>query len=363
LRFPGSVRLVIIGGEKALPECLAMWQQRVGRGLRLVNTYGPTETTIVATTCDLDHEASEGEVPIGSPVANAEAYVLDDRGHPVPIGVAGELCVGGKGVTRGYLNRPDVTAERFVPNAFSAVPGARFYRTGDRVRYLNDGRLQYLGRFDDQVKIRGFRIEPGEIEAVLRRSPDVRDAIVRVIEDEGEARLVAYVVPEQDATPATLKGFLTERLPHYMIPAAFVALAEFPLTPSGKIDRQRLPQPESFRSDAENTYQAPETALEKVLCGLWEEVLRVEQVGVGDNFFGLGGHSLLSTRLLARVGNAFDMRLPLRVLFESPTVRGMAKALLNASGTDVETKAKVLIELSELSDEEAVALLDLQLTA
>ncbi|MBV9772803.1 MAG: amino acid adenylation domain-containing protein [Gemmatimonadetes bacterium] len=262
---------------------------------------------------------------IGVPVANTRLYVLDARGGPAPVGVPGELFVGGDSPGRGYLGRPELTAERWVPDPFGGEPGARLYRTGDRARWMASGELEFLGRADQQVKVRGFRIEPGEVEAVLEEHPSVREAVVYVREDApGERRLVGYVVPETDAeapTASDLRGFLGTRLPEYMVPSAFLTLDTFPLTPSGKIDRRALPAPEAWDVEA---YVAPRTPTEEVLAGIYAEVLRLERVGARDGFFALGGHSLLATRAVSRIREAFGVELPLRTLFEAPTVAALA---------------------------------------
>ncbi len=336
--LPDPLRLVIIGGERALPERLEAWRGRFGTGVRLVNTYGPTEATVVATLADVAEpepadpvraevpEIPLPAVPIGRPVSNARAYVLDAHGRPVPAGVAGELFMGGAGVARGYLGRPGLTAERFVPDALSGEPGARLYRTGDRVRWRPDGRLEFLGRTDAQVKVRGFRIEPGEVEAELARHPAVRECAVVAREDEpGAVRLVAYVAPAEGGPvpdAAELRRFLGATLPAYMVPAAFVALDTFPLTPSGKLDRRALPAPDGYGAD---TGGAPRTPVEEIVAGIFAEVLRRESVGIHDGFFDLGGHSLLATQAMSRLRAALHVDLPLRVLFEAPTVAALAE--------------------------------------
>ena len=243
----------------------------------------------------------------------------------LPIGVVGELYVGGTGVARGYLNRPELTAERFVPDAYTGVPGARLYRTGDLARYRADGQLEFLGRADSQVKLRGFRIELGEIETVLREHPAVREAIVIATEvAPDDKRLVAYVVTARSgASGSDLREYLRRRLPEYMVPVTFMEVAEFPLTSSGKIDRRALPAPDGL--GVEQDYQAPRTQTEELLSGLYASVLRVPRVGVHDNFFELGGHSLLATQLMSRVREAFGVELPLRELFARPTVAGLAE--------------------------------------
>ena len=332
LALPPSLRLVILGGERALPERLAAWRRHVGARVRLLNTYGPTETTIVATMHDLTDDAGDDprrEVPIGRAIRGGETYVLDGRLRPVPVGVAGELHVGGAGLARGYLDRPALTAERFVPHPFSSEPGARLYKTGDLARFLPGGEIEYVGRVDEQVKVRGFRVEPGEVEAALGAHPAVRDAVVLAREDTpGARRLVAYVVWREGraaVTSADLRGFLRERLPDYMVPSAFVVLERLPLTPSKKVDRRALPAPQ--QSERGEGYVAPRTPVEEVLAGLWCEVLGLKQVGVEDNFFELGGHSLMATQLLSRVRETFKVEVPLRRVFETPTVAGLAESV------------------------------------
>ncbi|MBW3570414.1 MAG: amino acid adenylation domain-containing protein, partial [Gemmatimonadetes bacterium] len=318
---PRTGMRVLSGGE-ALPRTVA--DALLSAGAEVWNLYGPTETTVWSTSVRVP---AEGAIPLGEPVANTTLYVLDPAGHPAPLGVPGELFIGGAGVTRGYLHRPALTAERFVPDPFGAA-GNRLYRTGDRVRRRTDGALDFLGRVDFQVKLRGFRIELGEIEAALRAHPGVGAAAALVREEAGDARLLAYVVPrDPDAPPAgtELRAFLRARLPEYMVPAAFVALDAFPLTPSGKVDRRALPardaQPEA------RTFVAPRTPQEQALAGIWREVLRRESVGLEDDFFELGGHSILATQVLSRVRRELGVELPLRALFEAPTVRALAERL------------------------------------
>jgi len=360
--FPASVRLVIIGGERALPERLALWQKLVGSTVRLVNTYGPTEATVVATMCDLTHwtpaDGALREVPIGRPVRNAQAYVLDRHLQPVPVGVPGELFIGGDGLARGYLNRPELTQARFIPNPFSAEAGDYLYRTGDLVRYLVDGQIEFLGRVDQQVKVRGFRIELGEIEAALNQHPLVRESVVIAREDvPGDKRLVAYIVPAQkrEELAGELRRFLKERLPDYMVPSAFVSLAALPLSPNKKVDHRLLPAPDSARPELEKSYVPPRNQTEEVLAGIWSAVLGLKQVGVEDNFFELGGHSLLATQMISRLRDAFDVRLPLRCLFETPTVAGLAQAVGHMLAQKVETEeiASLLAQLEGLSEDEA----------
>ncbi|WP_325176171.1 non-ribosomal peptide synthetase [Burkholderia gladioli] len=323
-----SVRHVLTGGEAlSLPHVRRFLE--AGFATRLTNGYGPTESTTFAC-CHAIEPASLGaqSVPIGRPIANTRAHVLDARGEPVPVGIAGELWLGGEGLARGYLNRPDLSAERFVPDPFAA-DGSRLYRTGDLVRRLPDGTLDYVGRIDSQVKIRGFRIETGEIEAVLLAMPWVAGAAVAVIEDEdGERRLAAYVVrrPEaREVDPGGLRGLLRQRLPEYMMPSAFVELDALPLTANGKIDLRALPAP-SFAADRAQ-HVAPRTPLEELLAGIWARVLKLDRVGVHDNFFDLGGHSLSATQVVAELREHLPMELPLRAFFEAPTIEAFAQVV------------------------------------
>lgn len=353
LAIPASLRLVIIGGERALPERVATWQKYAGENTRLVNTYGPTEATVVATLCELAKPAGADdllrEVPIGRPLRNVQTYILDQYLQPVPVGVPGELHIGGAGLARGYLNCPELTAARFIRNPFSEDPQARLYKTGDRVRYLADGYIEYLGRIDQQVKIRGFRIEPGEIEAALTQHPWVRESAVLAREDiPGDKRLVAYVVVNVDTgeTRGNLlaeggagewHSFLKVKLPVYMVPSAFVILDALPLTPSGKLDRRALPAPDKTRPELEKAFVAPYTPIQEMLVGIWAEVLKLEKIGIHDNFFELGGHSLLATQVISRVRAAFQMELPLRCLFEAPTVAELAMVVIQKYVEDAES--------------------------
>ncbi|MEW5926813.1 MAG: amino acid adenylation domain-containing protein [Gemmatimonadota bacterium] len=328
---------VILGGE-AMPPALAAQIDAVVPG-GLVNMYGPTETTVWSVT----HEVAraEGTLPIGTPIANLRTYVLDGALRPQPVGVPGELFIGGAGVARGYLGRPGLTAERFVPDPFSAEPGARVYRTGDRARWREDGALEYLGRLDEQVKVRGFRIEPGEIEAALASHPAVREAAVVAREDvPGDRRLVAYVAAADGAplVPAELKAHLGARLPEYMVPGAFVVLDALPLTPSGKVARRALPAPELTSAGA--GYVAPRTPTEELLASVYAEVLRVERVGVAESFFDLGGHSLLAVRVASRVRDALGVELTVRALFEAPGVAELAERVdaLRRTGAPEQTR-------------------------
>jgi amino acid adenylation domain-containing protein len=332
------LRCVVFGGEALEPATLRPWFERNGgRRTRLVNMYGITETTVHVTyrpVVAADTERS-GPSPIGVRIPDLSTYVLDPRGEPVPIGVAGELYVGGAGVARGYLRRPELTAERFVRDRFSTDPGARLYRTGDLARWLADGSLEYLGRNDQQVKIRGFRIEPGEVEARLREQPGVREAVVVAREDAaGDRRLVAYYTGDAAPGADRLRARLGERLPEHMVPAAYVRLEGLPLTPSGKLDREALPAPEGD-AFATRGYEAPEGEMEQALAGIWSEVLRVERVGRRDHFFELGGHSLLAVRVVSRIRQLLGAEVELGVVFERPVLGELAEALEGAGRADL----------------------------
>ena len=327
LAIPPLLRLTIIGGERALPERVASWR-RAAPQARLVNTYGPTEATIVATLYEVPRDAtgSGRELPIGRPVDNTQIYLLDRAMQPVPIGVAGELYIGGAGVARGYLGQAQLTAARFVADPFGG-PGARLYRSGDLARYLPDGNLEFLGRIDQQVKIRGFRIELGDIQAALHLHPDVRESVVLAREETpGAKRLVAYIVAGDQRTPTVddLRAFLRTRLPEYMLPSWFVFVANLPRTPNGKLDTQALPALEADRANLGQTYVAPRTPIEQILADIWAAALGLDQVGVDDSFFALGGHSLLVAQVIYQANTAFAVDLPLRALFDEPTIAGLA---------------------------------------
>ena len=325
----GKVRNVLFGGEEADPGAVRRVLESGGPPQRLLNVYGPTETTTFATAYEVGPEHSWARrIPIGRPIANTEVYVLDSHLNAVPVGVAGEICIGGDGVATGYLKRPELTEERFIASPFAG--GRRLYRTGDRGRFLADGNIEFLGRLDNQVKIHGFRIELGEIEAVLRQYPAVRESVVVVREDTpGDKRLVAYIVALQGPVPAEseLGGFLKEQLPAYMVPSTFMFLDELPLTPNGKVDRRALPAPDRGRLIQQGTCVAPRDILELRLTQIWEEILGLHPVGVTDNFFDLGGHSLLAVRLIARIHKQFGQKLPLPTLFHGATIERLAGVL------------------------------------
>ncbi len=430
--IPSAWRVMIIGGERALPERVALWHKLVGARVRLMNTFGLTEVTAIATACDLkpsDEAATWQEVPIGRVLPNVQAYAFSQNLQPVPIGVRGELCLGGVGLSRGYCNRPDLTAEKFVPNPFaphaphaviqkesfyapgtrsiaSDLPSAekdssrmtlketRLYKTGDRVRYLSNGTLEYFGRGDEQVKIRGYRIELGEIENALVQHPVIVEAAVVAKKMGGEnasadsngcaeSRVIAYLVTrsespvinnqlsvvsdeylaisnQQPISSSELRRFLLQKLPDYMIPQVFVFLEKMPLMPGGKVDRRALPEPEATRPELENTFVAPRTSVEKELAAIWSNVLQVEKAGIHDNFFELGGHSLLAIQIVSRIRAVFNVEAPLRSMFEAPTIAELAMIIgkIQLAGAEDEEAAKVLAELEELSEEEAEALLE-----
>jgi amino acid adenylation domain-containing protein/thioester reductase-like protein len=337
--LPPQARLVYIGGERALPERVEAWREHIGKSVRLMNGYGPTEVTVVAANAELCGAkmmpAVWPEVPIGRPVENVQAYVLDCHMQPVPIGVAGELYVGGAGLARGYHNRPALTAERFLPNPFSHEPGARLFKTGDVVRYRADGSLECFGRSDQQVKVRGLRVELGEIETKLRQHPLVEDAVVILREDAtDDRRLAAYYVVKSGSELKTseLRRFLKSQLPSFMVPAHLIQLAALPVAPGGKIDRSALPAPDHRRPEMDQEFVAPRTELERTLAGLWAEALQIDRVGIHDDFFALGGHSLLAVKLMHRVKEATQADVPLRTLFESPTIAGLASAIERFGG-------------------------------
>lgn len=324
-----TIKHIGTGGESTTKELVRKWT----KGRNYYNLYGPTEASVVATAF-LTNENVENysTVPIGKPFENLTLYILDARQNPVMIGVPGELHIGGIGLARGYLNNADKTAEKFIPNPFGTTPGERIYKTGDLCRYLPDGNIEFLGRIDFQVKVRGFRIELGEIEESLNQHPAVDNAAVLARDDKsGNKMLVAYWTTdenfEDDINVETLQGFLRERLPDYMVPSIFVQLTKMPLTRNGKIDRKALPAPDMSGSDAGKSYVAPRTPTEELLAGIWEQVLQLPKVGVHDNFFELGGHSLLGVKLQSRIKEAFQVDLPLKELFEIPTIAQSAKAI------------------------------------
>jgi amino acid adenylation domain-containing protein len=363
----GTTKTFVIGGENLLAESLHLWRD-FAPGTRLINEYGPTETVVGCCVYEVrEDDPRRGSVPIGRPIANTQLYVLDPNMNPVPPGVMGELYIGGAGVARGYLNRPELTQQKFLADPFSGRSGARLYKTGDLARYRQDGTLEFLGRIDDQVKVRGYRVELGEIEATLADHSGVKSCVVLAREDEpGDKQLVGYVVPSENESPTVeeLRQFLRQRLPDYMVPAQFVFLKSFSLTPNGKIDRKALPAPskrlretaefvaprdpleqvfanlsngkidrEAFPTPPHESQQPardfvrPRTETERSLAAIWTDLLKVENIGIKDDFFDLGGHSLLAIRLVSRIRDVFEVELPLATLFQAPTIADLAGIL------------------------------------
>jgi len=344
-----SLRVMLTGGDKL--------HHYLDASLRfeLINVYGPTETTVLATSEIVKSEGNGEEPSIGRPIDNAKIYLLDKSFSRVPAGVAGEVFVQGRGLARGYWRRPDLTAQKFIPDPFSTSPGARLYRTGDLARYFPDGSIEFLGRIDNQIKLRGFRIELGEIETALLVHDAVQAAVVLVKEDEfSEKRLVAYLVPagtEFSISIGELRTWLRQRLPEYMVPSTFVVLEEFPLTPNGKVDRRALLAADGTQPSSEADFVAPRNAVEEALVDIWTSILGVERVGVNDNFFEVGGHSLMATRVLSKVRAIFRMELPLRVIFEYATIAELALAMVpyEAEPGRTEKIAKVLQKIKGIS--------------
>ena len=352
-----QLRTIIAAGDVCPADLARRWRQ----GRRFFNAYGPTEATVCATIAEVGDD--NWISVIGRPIAGTRVYVLDDHLQPVPVGVAGELYLGGSGLARGYLNRPELTAEKFIRNPFSDDPQQRLYRTGDLVRYRPDAMLEFLGRIDHQVKIRGFRVEPGEIETLLDQYPGVLDSVVVAREFGVDGtRLVAYVVenPELRLSQAQLRKFLESRLPEYMVPAAFKVLETLPLTSSGKVDRAALPAPDTDRPRLEQPFVPPRTPGEEQLAGIWSDLLGVEHIGVYDNIFELGGDSLMFTRLASRVLDAFQVRLPIRILFDLHTIDAMMLAILEHMAEDegAEKMDQMIDKLEQMSSSDIRKLLE-----
>jgi len=350
-----EMQTVIAAGEACTPELVAKWAP----GRKFFNAYGPTETTVCATMylCD---EKDPLPPPIGRPIANTKVYILDSNRQPVPIGVPGELHISGVSLARGYWNRPDVTDENFIDNPF--LPGTKLYKTGDLVKYRYDGNIDFLGRIDQQVKVRGFRIELGEIENVINNHPEIRESVVIAQDgDHQEKRLVGYIVPEasQAISINELKLYMRQTLPEYMIPSLFVVMDAFPLSPSGKVDRHALPAPEGTML-VDTEYVPPRNEQEEIMVKICAELLRLERVGVYDNFFDLGGHSLLATQFIARLRDIFSIEIPLRSLFENPTVDRLSvfiTQLKQENETESEKISRLMKKIDQLSEEEIRALL------
>jgi amino acid adenylation domain-containing protein len=372
-----GLRQVLTGGEALSPSHIRKALDLLP-GTRIVNGYGPTETTTFATLLQVPGNFDEASraVPIGRPIAGTQVYVMSNGSGSTmgelteksqvresytprlaPIGVPGELYIGGDGVALGYLNSPELTAERFAADPFAKLPGGRLYKTGDLVRWRPDGNLDFLGRIDDQVKIRGFRIEPGEIEAALEQHPSVNRTFVRIWEPApDDKQLVAYYEAEGPAEPANLLEFLGSRLPRYMLPAAMIRMSKLPLTASGKVDWRALPRPDAARAEI---YLAPRNATEAQLAAMWSRLLNVQRAGVSDNFFALGGHSLMAMRIVSQIRKEFDVEIPLRVIFESPTIELLANQIARRqAGSNASDKIEELLSelesLSEDRDERAI---------
>jgi amino acid adenylation domain-containing protein len=347
LEWPADTRLrcLLTGGD------VLRHYPPAGLPFTVINNYGPTENTVVATSGEVPPLASVGRLPdIGRPIRNVEVHILDESLQPVPLGAVGELHIGGAGLARGYLNRPELTAEKFIANPFAHGSSERLYKTGDLARYLPDGSIDFVGRVDHQIKIRGFRVETGEIEAVLDEHPSVQMSVVVAREDPTlDKRLLAYVVPRPGLNPTDieLREFLATRLPDYMLPVAFIRLASLPLTANGKIDRAALPDPVACFANGTAGFVAPRTAVEERLADIVADLLGLDQVGMEDNFFLLGGHSLLGAQVIVQVQDTFDVELSLQTLFTAPT--------LAALSAEIETL--IVDKLEAMSEEEAVALL------
>lgn len=351
---PTSTRVVNLAGEP-LPSSLVnrIYQQTPAQ--RVYDLYGPSETVTYSTFV---LRMPDQPATIGKPLENEQVYLLDQRQEPVPIGIAGELHIGGVGVARGYYDRPEATAEKFLPNPFATSPGERFYRTGDLARYRPDGNLEFLGRMDHQVKIRGFRIELGDVESAIRGHPGVLEAIAAAAEDDlGERRLIGYAVAREGGavSPGELKNFLKTKLPGYLVPVTVVILPALPRTPTGKLDRRALPAP--VWAGAELAYVAPGTAAEEIMARTWRDVLKIERLGMNDSFFDLGGHSLMATQVISRVQQRFQIKIPLRRLFETPTPAGLIAALADQLGgrDALEEIARAILQVEQLSNEDAAS--------
>jgi amino acid adenylation domain-containing protein len=340
-----SLRRVFCSGEALSFELQERFYDRFS-GVELHNLYGPTETAVEVSFWACRRGEGARGVPIGRPIGNVQLYVLDDRMKPVPVGLPGELYIGGVAVGRGYWRRPDLTTERFVQDPFNAESGAGLYRTGDLARWRPDGNIEYLGRLDHQVKVRGFRIELGEIESALLCHPDIRETVV-VARQYGscDTRLIGYVVANSKNSPpapSQIRSFLMRSLPEYMVPSTIVVLEALPLSPNGKVDRKALPAFDPVRPESDELFAAPRTSTESELARIWSQVLRVDKVGIYDNFFDLGGHSLLATQVISRVNETFPVKLALRRIFETPTVAGLAQAMEGDAATGVRESLRLL---------------------
>jgi acyl-coenzyme A synthetase/AMP-(fatty) acid ligase/acyl carrier protein len=357
-----SLKSMLFGGDAADARSVHRVLEQ-GKPQHLINAYGPTEGTTFTTTYEVqDSDGGAPNIPIGRAISNTEVWVLDQQSRMAPVGVAGELCIGGDGLAQGYLRRPELTAEKFVPHPYSRKAGARLYRTGDLVRYGSDGNIEFLKRMDHQVKVRGFRVELGEIESVLNQHWAIAESIVLDSKDSsGNTRLIAYIVFEDgaEATSSEILTFLQEKLPSYMFPSAFVTIKEIPLTANGKVDRRALPVTEQIDAETSTAFIAPRTDMEELVAEIWRDTLELTQVGVESNFFQLGGHSLMATRVMNKIRERCGVELPLRVLFESPTVASLAARLEAAQPKDSELGRiyRILANVENIPEEDVNALL------
>ncbi|MEN9870950.1 MAG: hypothetical protein RLZZ171_1938, partial [Cyanobacteriota bacterium] len=364
-----NMRLVICGSDSWYGREYNRFKQFLGKKTRLINSFGVTEATIDSCYFETttDNLAPEQLVPIGKPFANTQLYILDEQKRSLPIGVAGELYIGGLGVARGYLNRPELTKEKFLEGKSNNYPLLTYshtpllYKTGDKACYLPDGNIEFLGRIDNQVKLRGFRIELGGIEAILNQHSLIKENVVVLREDTPEdQKLVAYIVTLTNSRLPLpeLRNFLREKLPEYAIPSAFVFLEQLPISTNGKIDRKSLPIPTEI-FDSTNNYTPPINAIEEILAGIWAKILQRQRVGIYDNFFDLGGHSLLATQVISRIREAFAIDLPMRCLFESPSVAQLAETLITRESQPgiTQKRAQILKKLENMSPEQVKQLL------
>jgi acyl-CoA synthetase (AMP-forming)/AMP-acid ligase II/acyl carrier protein len=332
-----GLHTILVGGEK-LSEQHIKQVNLAHPSLTIINGYGPTENTTFSLTFNITDSGNRNSIPIGRPLNNRYAFILDTSHNPAPIGVAGEIYLGGAGLSRGYLNQPELTAEKFLSNPFSPLKGDRLYKTGDLGRWLEDGNIEYLGRLDDQVKIRGFRIELGEIENVLQQNDMVRHAVVMVKEDkERNKRLVAYIVPEGLFDRDSVQAWSKSKLPEYMVPSFWVLLESLPLTPNGKVDKKALPDPDA-NFLVTRKYVAPRNELERKLVEMWQDLLKVDRVGIEDNFFELGGHSLLAMRMISYIERDLLLSIPIQVLFKFTSISDLSKYLDIQAGANSEEK-------------------------
>jgi hypothetical protein len=366
LSIPSRIRTLAVGGESPSLSKLATWNQLTNGQVVFRNMYGPTEATITASVYRQDRPEvfeDRSRVPIGRPLANVSIYLLDTSMEPVPIGTSGELYIGGAAVARGYFNQPPLTAERFLPDPFSDQPGARLYRTGDLAQFSATGELDFLGRMDYQVKIRGFRIELQEIERVLLEHHAIKDVVVTMHDDgKGDKRLAAYLTlqPGRSANAREMRNHLRERLPDYMSPSWFVVLDSLPLTSTGKINRQALPVPTDTNLAAEQEYVGPRSPAEEIVAAIFAELLQAERIGILDNFFECGGHSLLAVQLASRLRETFQVEVGLRAIFDDPTPAGVTAALFEdpEDRQRVERTAELMVKLAEVSDDQAEDMLE-----